>query len=364
MRIQKYQIPANGIVKQDNTYVAKPIEQTFIKRTYQPRQAYLSQDNRTRLQREEGRKKADEAYNQQMKDKNTAEAMNHLLGFSNFADIVGLGLGASALAKYGVKQGVKSASNDYTERLIKLLGNKKELNSGTTKYTSLTSAYADYLENLGVEMSQFTNKDLMNLMTLRQSSILDNLPNQKSVTLTLTGNPKSKNYGITLYNKDNKELGNLSLTTNSDKGLDVIGIESTGLEKGVSYSLYDQAIKLSNGKGVKSGKILQSPEQTYAVWDKYKDKDIVSYTGEHTFNNGRDVIKTGERYKIFDGPVVKLNSPYKNEELPIKSSNIFHPDMIDTKTGKLNPPNWRSKDIFRVGIPTILGVSSVYDSNK
>lgn len=43
MRIQKYQSPANGIVKQDNTYVAKPIEQTFIKRTYQPRQAYLSQ---------------------------------------------------------------------------------------------------------------------------------------------------------------------------------------------------------------------------------------------------------------------------------------------------------------------------------
>ena len=44
-------------------------------------------------------------------------------------------------------------NKEYTERLIKLLGNKKELNSGTTKYTSLTSAYADYLENLGVEMS-------------------------------------------------------------------------------------------------------------------------------------------------------------------------------------------------------------------
>ena len=48
-----------------------------------------------------------------MKDKNTAEAMNHLLGFSNFADIVGLGLGAGSLAKYGVKRGIKSASEKF-----------------------------------------------------------------------------------------------------------------------------------------------------------------------------------------------------------------------------------------------------------
>lgn len=34
MRIQKYQSPANGIVKQDNTYVAKPIEQKSFKRVY------------------------------------------------------------------------------------------------------------------------------------------------------------------------------------------------------------------------------------------------------------------------------------------------------------------------------------------
>lgn len=38
-----------------------------------------------------------------MKDKNTAIALNHLLGFSNFADIVGLGVGAGALLKKGAK---------------------------------------------------------------------------------------------------------------------------------------------------------------------------------------------------------------------------------------------------------------------
>lgn len=70
------------------------------------------------MQHEQGQKKADEAYNQQMKDKNTAIALNHLLGFSNFADIVGLGVGASALAKKGIKQGVKSAANKIQKDLI------------------------------------------------------------------------------------------------------------------------------------------------------------------------------------------------------------------------------------------------------
>ena len=53
-----------------------------------------------------------------MKDKNTAIALNHLLGFSNFADIVGLGLGAGALAKFGIKQGVKSAANKIQKDLV------------------------------------------------------------------------------------------------------------------------------------------------------------------------------------------------------------------------------------------------------
>ena len=130
MRIQKYQSPANGIVQQDNTYVAKPIEQRLIKRTYQPKQTYLSQDNRTQLQHKQAQKKADEAYNQQIKDKNTAVALNHLIGFSNFADIVGLGIGAGQLAKFGVKQGVKSAANKIQKDLIygsKINGNMPKL---------------------------------------------------------------------------------------------------------------------------------------------------------------------------------------------------------------------------------------------
>ena len=92
-----------------------------------------------------------------MKDKTTQEGLQHLIGFANFADAVGLAFGGFDLlgkgAKWALKKGARKASNDYTERLIKLLGDKKDLNTATTKYTDFTSAYADYLKNLGVDMS-------------------------------------------------------------------------------------------------------------------------------------------------------------------------------------------------------------------
>ena len=108
----------NTTEKQDNTRVAKPVEQKFFKRVYQPSQTYLSQDNRTQLQHEEGRKKADEAYNQQLKDKNTAEALNHLIGFNNFLDYAGLGIGAGALLKKGAKYATKQTAEKLANQKI------------------------------------------------------------------------------------------------------------------------------------------------------------------------------------------------------------------------------------------------------
>lgn len=60
--IPKYQ--NEGLVtRQDNAYVAKPtIPPKLIKRTYTPTQSYVSQDNRSEWQREQGSKKADEEY--------------------------------------------------------------------------------------------------------------------------------------------------------------------------------------------------------------------------------------------------------------------------------------------------------------
>lgn len=73
--IPKYQ--NEGLVtRQDNTYVAKPtIPPKLIKRTYTPTQSYVSQDNRSEWQREQGSKKA---ANQLVKRKINGRASDYL----------------------------------------------------------------------------------------------------------------------------------------------------------------------------------------------------------------------------------------------------------------------------------------------
>ena len=99
MRIQKYQIPANGIIQQDNTRVAiKPIEQTFIKKTYQPKQAYLSQgqqplrDDSEQLYKNQHLWNWSAPFNNTRLTKNNAKA---LYNFNKSAGISTFGLGTA-----------------------------------------------------------------------------------------------------------------------------------------------------------------------------------------------------------------------------------------------------------------------------
>lgn len=101
--IPKYQ-NAGLVARQDNTYVAKPIiPPKLIKRTYTPTQSYISQDNRSEWQREQGSKKADEEYKKYMEDKKMQQGLENLNGFLNFVDaastITGAGKGLSLIGK-------------------------------------------------------------------------------------------------------------------------------------------------------------------------------------------------------------------------------------------------------------------------
>lgn len=242
-------------------------------------------------------------------------------------------------------------NKDYTKRLLKLLESEKETPLRTSRHIEYVNSFKTYLKSFGVDLSKFTNKDLARLMALREKSVLGTLPNEKSITVKVATAPKNNvYYGLNLYNSDGQRLGVMDLSGKLNKSLTVGEIYSDHVEKGISYPLYDAGIRLSNGKGIISGETLLSPEQTYAVWNKYPNKTVISHTGEHNFNYGRKVHKTGAHTKINDGPVVKLETPI-GEELPMKSVTFFHPDMIDPKTGKLNPPDWSSKDIFRATIP-------------
>ena len=122
--IPKYQ-NAGLATRQDNTYVAKPtIPIKPIKRTYIPTQSYISQDNRSEWQREQGSKKADEEYKKYVEDKKMQQGLENLNGFLNFVDAatiatgVGKGLrwGGKKVANQLVKRKINGRASDYLSR--------------------------------------------------------------------------------------------------------------------------------------------------------------------------------------------------------------------------------------------------------
>ena len=103
-----------------------------------------AQDNRNRWQHEQASKQADRGYNDYMEAKKTQEGLNNLNGFLNFTDVMGLGTGIAALlgkgVKYAGKQAIKRVTRnkmqkelgeDYTNRLIKALGDRKDSRPNT-----------------------------------------------------------------------------------------------------------------------------------------------------------------------------------------------------------------------------------------
>lgn len=116
--IPKYQ--NEGLVtRQDNTYVAKPtIPPKLIKRTYTPTQSYVSQDNRSEWQREQGSKKADEEYKKYVEDKKMQQGLENLNGFLNFVDAATIATGAGSLVGKGLRWGGKKVANQLVKRKI------------------------------------------------------------------------------------------------------------------------------------------------------------------------------------------------------------------------------------------------------
>lgn len=116
--IPKYQ--NEGLVtRQDNTYVAKPtIPPKLIKRTYTPTQSYVSQDNRSEWQREQGSKKADEEYKKYVEDKKMQQGLENLNGFLNFVDAATIATGVGSVVGKGLRWGGKKVVNQLVKRKI------------------------------------------------------------------------------------------------------------------------------------------------------------------------------------------------------------------------------------------------------
>lgn len=313
--ILKYQNPSSGIQRRDAIKDYRPQIQEPIKQQYTPTYSEISQDNRSEWEKSQSREKADKAYKDYMQAKNTEEGLHNLNGFLTFTDYVGLGTGVGSIVgrglKYAGKQAIKRATKnkmlkelgeDYTNRLIRALGDKKQPTPiSSVKFGNMTSRFAEYLKQQGVDISQFTDRDLLNLMLLRNESVNGNLPELGRFTLV----SESKNGGVPIYQselysgKDNI-IGNLSGTITS-KDLKVNSVSKTNpkinAERGVSEDLYNSAIQYAKQQGyggVRTGDLLQSPEITYKVWDKFSNKELIGTFGEHSFNFGETILNSAK----------------------------------------------------------------------
>lgn len=142
------------------------------------------------------------------------------------------------------------------------------------------------------------------------------------------------------------------------KVLDIGMIENLkpGIEKHVSEDLYNAGLNFTKQqklKGIVSGKILNSPEQTYKIWEKF-NKTLLRNTGKHRFNYGDYVHKTGESYSVDNGPIYLLNKATR--DVPIKNKFVFHPSVVDNN-GKFHLLD--DNDMYKVLIPTIYGLSGI-----
>ena len=264
---------------------------------------------------------------------------------------------------------LKELGEDYTNRLIRALGDRKDSRpNAAMKFGNMTAEFADYLKQQGVDISKFTDRDLINLMSLRNESVNSNLPLSGRFSLI----SDRRNNGVLYYQSDlysgkNNKIGQLyGEAINKDLKVSSLSKEnlSTSKEKGISEDLYNSVIQYAKQKGyngVRSGDLLQSPEITYKVWDKFSNKELIGTFGEHSFNFGETIRNPENRVTtIFDGNVYRLTTPTKF--IPTKNEWMFHPSIIDKNTGKLQPPNWNDRNIYKVTLPA--GISTNYLNNK
>lgn len=93
------------------------------------------------------------------------------------------------------------------------------------------------------------------------------------------------------------------------------------------------------------------------------DKKLIGKTGAHYFNYGKTIKNPNSpSWNINNGNIYKLTKP--SRYVPTKHKGIFNPEIIDPKTGKLNPPDWNNPDIYKAVIPLGVGTLNNKENDK
>lgn len=220
-----------------------------------------------------------------------------------------------------------------------------------------TNGFRNFLQKIGVDVSQFSDDELEYLMTLRQNSITH--PTERHALLT---EYKGQPYVDLFDGKNNTGYIDFKTLNSKTNSYHIGQVEKLNPDvKGVSEHLYNVGIDYSNRNlhnGIVSGEVLISPEFTYKVWDKFPKHTVISNDGHHTFNFGRDVQKSGKSYEIINGQVRQIHSPSFTPKY--KHTQFFLPEAI--KSGKI-VTDWNKLNPYLSLIPLIYGFSTNTNSN-
>lgn len=236
-------------------------------------------------------------------------------------------LGNFVIDLYGKFRG---SNKELTDKVRKAIEYYK--NSGFVTDDISVSQFKKDLRRDKVNTLGMKDKDLKNLLAARNNTIMQSLPNNRSVVINTSPDIGSELRG-TLYNGRN-EIGYIDYSFPFDKPYarpDMVKNTSESQHK-VAEDLYNSVIayiQQQGGKGLVSGETLLSPEYTLATLKHYPSKMKGTSVGTWKWKTG-----TTE-----NNPTYLLEQVSARGVQPTKSANSFHPSLI-SNSGQINFPNW------------------------
>ena len=286
----------------------------------------------------------------------------------------------------------EEALDNPTNNLLKWLGKPADYKPkvsllDTNGKAGIRGSAEEKLMNIfelnGVDLSRLSIEDLTEALKLREKEIISSAPER--YTYAKAENTDIPRYILLDYQDGNKvgrtpvrfeDDGNVhvEMTRNLTQGTKdpVHKVEERGL---------NSAINLANtfgGEGVVSGKQYLSASRQYPVVQKFRDREVIGNTGDHTnlYMNlsGLNIEQIPEmstmrkmlamRRAGSNHPAVAQNMPIwllKSPTFPTPTkSNLFDPSIIDS-SGKMNI-EWLNPNVLRGIIYPTFGSTLLYNS--
>ena len=283
--------------------------------------------------------------------------------------------------------------SDATNNFIKFIGgHTKGALINVDRLRGLEKHQATKLQEAGIDLSRLSMQDLQKAINLRKQELVKSAPNGR-VNIIRPEAQFSNTQEILDFINDNGKftpvgktavsLGDDILISNTENIATIPNVHKVE-ERALNSAI--QLAQQTGRKGVKTGQELNSPPKTYNVWKHFNDKELIGNYGVHSNTNMiSEAVQAGKlknsleldeevlinsieqmkgdanrRLLFLNGPVYRLT---KQSDLPTKTKSVlFDPKIIDS-FGKMHV-DWNNPNVYKVGIPAIIGTKLISNGDK